>query len=104
MRKPDFCIGTTQLISVFVFATWIAQSLYFLNPKFQSVVVQPGLCRTWSETPKTCFCHDAANIEPRPVKTCIWDFRTGCLATEDVWRFEISSDVESVDVLLSLKR
>ena len=23
--------------------------------KSSSVVVQPGLCRTWSETPKTCF-------------------------------------------------
>ena len=26
---------TAKLISVFVFATWIVQSLYFLNPKFQ---------------------------------------------------------------------
>ena len=26
---------TAKLISAFVFATWIAQSLYFLNPKFQ---------------------------------------------------------------------
>ena len=27
---------TAKLISVFVFATWIVQSLYFLNPKFQA--------------------------------------------------------------------
>ena len=43
---------TAKLISVFVFATWIVQSLYFLNPKFQAsshlqwlsspVCVRPG--------------------------------------------------------------
>ena len=27
---------TAKLISAFVFATWIVQSLYFLNPKFQA--------------------------------------------------------------------
>ena len=51
MRKPDFCICenkdadqlrgnreavTAKLISAFVFATKIVQSLYFLNPKFQA--------------------------------------------------------------------
>ena len=47
VRKPDFCIYaktktqisfavTAQLVSAFVFATWIVQSLYFLNPKFQA--------------------------------------------------------------------
>ena len=47
MRKPAFCICenndadqlrgvTAKLISVFVFATRIVQSLYFLNPKFQA--------------------------------------------------------------------
>ena len=51
---------TAKLISAFVLATRIVQSLYFLNPKFQtsshlSVAVQPGLCETWSETPKTGF-------------------------------------------------
>ena len=45
-KKTDFCAYakaktqisfavTAKLISVFVFATWILQSLYFLNPKFQ---------------------------------------------------------------------
>ena len=44
MRKPDFCICekkaqisfmvTVKLISAFVFATWIVQSLYFVNQKF----------------------------------------------------------------------
>ena len=31
--------------------------------------VQPGLCRTWSETPKTSFSHDAAHfISPRSTR------------------------------------
>ena len=44
MGKPTICIGetkaqisfavTAKLISAFVFDTWIAQFLYFLNPKF----------------------------------------------------------------------
>ena len=66
MRKPAFCICenkdadqlrgiTAKLISTFVFATLIVQSLYYLKPKFQASAVQPGLCRTWSETPKTGF-------------------------------------------------
>ena len=45
---------TAKLISAFVFATRIVQSLYFLITK-SSVAVEPGLCRTWSETPKTGF-------------------------------------------------
>ena len=46
MRKPDFANAktktqisfavTAKLISVFVFATWIVQSLCYLNPKFQA--------------------------------------------------------------------
>ena len=31
------CTVTAQLICAFVFATWMVQSLYFLNPKFQAV-------------------------------------------------------------------
>ena len=74
MRKPTFCIcenkdadqlrgnreaETAKLISTFVLATqivqspyFLVQSPYFLDLKFQasSVAVQPGLCRTWSET------------------------------------------------------
>ena len=51
-KKEISCAETTQLISAFVFAKQIVQSLYFLNP---SVAAQPGLCRTWSEIPKTGF-------------------------------------------------
>ena len=46
MRKPAFayaktkmqinCAVTAQLISAFVFAIWIVQSLFSLNPKFQA--------------------------------------------------------------------
>ena len=46
VRKPAFCICenkdadqfavTVKLISAFVFATRIEQSLFFLNPKFQA--------------------------------------------------------------------
>ena len=65
MSKPDFAyaktktqisfVVTAKLISAFVFATRIVQSLYFLYTKPSSVALQPGLCRTWSETPKTGF-------------------------------------------------
>ena len=35
--KPQIsCAVTAQLISAFVFVTWIVQSLYYLNPKFRA--------------------------------------------------------------------
>ena len=71
MRKPAFCIcenkdaETAQLISAFVFAIQVVQSIYFLNTKFQasSLVVQPGLCGAWTETPKTGFLTTRLNFE-----------------------------------------
>ena len=46
VRKPFFayaktktqisCAVTAKLISAYVFATWIVQTLYFLNPTFQA--------------------------------------------------------------------
>ena len=49
--KINFTV-TTKLSNAFVFATWIVQFLYFLNPKFPAsnhlLSVQPGLCETWS--------------------------------------------------------
>ena len=46
MRKPAFAYAktktqisfavTAKLISAFVFATWIVQSIFYLNPKFQA--------------------------------------------------------------------
>ena len=45
MRKQRqiSCAVTAQLISAFVFATYILQSLYFLNPKFQAAIHLLGL-------------------------------------------------------------
>ena len=54
MRKPAYAYAyaksealisrtaTAQLISAFVFATYIVQSLYFLNLKLSSLAAQPG--------------------------------------------------------------
>ena len=57
---------TAKLISAFVFATQIVQSLYFLNPKFQAschllwlyspVCVRPG------RKPECWFSHDVAHF------------------------------------------
>ena len=77
MRKPTICICenkdadqlrgyTAKLISAFVFATWIVQYLYLLNPNFQApshlqwlyslVCVRPG------QKPHCWFSHVAAQI------------------------------------------
>ena len=70
MRKPDFCIcenkdadqhcGNREADQRFCFRN--TDSTIPLLPKSEisslrrhSVAVQPGLCRTWSETPKTGF-------------------------------------------------
>ena len=60
------CTVTTQLISAFVFATWIVQSLYFLNPKFQTSSLFCG-CAAWfmSElfgNSEDRFSHDTAQM------------------------------------------
>ena len=50
---------TKAQISFAVFAKWIVQFLYFLNPEFPAsshlLFVQLSLCRTWLETWKTGF-------------------------------------------------
>ena len=75
MRKSDFayakttaqigCAVTAQLISTFVFASQIVQSLYFKNLKFQAashlLCLYSLVCGTKSETPKR-FSHNAAHI------------------------------------------
>ena len=70
MRKPAFCIcenkdadqlrGNREADQRLCFR--YKASTFLLLPKSQissfypsSVTVQPGLCRTWSETPKTGF-------------------------------------------------
>ena len=42
--------SASQNFTAFVFARRIVHFLYFLNPKLSSVIVQPGLCPTCSET------------------------------------------------------
>ena len=68
MRKPAFCYAK---ISTFVFATYVVQSLSYLNPKFQAsshlllgysrVFVGPG-CKpqdrfSRDEAQLLCFAH-----------------------------------------------
>ena len=49
--------STAQLISAFVFALQLLQSLLNFKPQATLMAVRPGLCVsvTWSETPKTGF-------------------------------------------------
>ena len=70
MRKPDFCICENKDADQLCGNREADQGLCFRYidrtipplPKLEfsslqssSVTVQPGLCRTWSETPKTGF-------------------------------------------------
>ena len=77
MRKPDFCICENKDADQLCGSCEADQRLCFrymditipLLPKSEisclwpsSVVEQPGLCRTWSETPKDRFSHNEAQI------------------------------------------
>ena len=76
MGKPTICIGenkgtdqfavTAKLISAFVFATRIVQSLFFLNPKFQASNLFPRLhssvCVEPTRKPHCWFSHKAAHL------------------------------------------
>ena len=73
MRKPAFCICenkggscavTAQLISAFVFATQIVQSIKFLNPKFQasSHPLWLWFVSDLVRNPKDRFCGDTAHM------------------------------------------
>ena len=68
MRKPAFRICENkiehQLISAFVFATQIVQSLYFLNPKFQASIFCGCTARFVSDlvgNPEDRFSHNEAH-------------------------------------------
>ena len=60
------CTVTAQLISAFVFATWILQSLFFLNLKFQV----RGLCRTWSERKLLVFSCEGSQKSSYKIVPC----------------------------------
>ena len=77
MRKQAFCICENKDADQLRGNREADQRLYFrytdstihLLPisessclKPSSVAVQPGLCATWSETPKTGFSHNEAQI------------------------------------------
>ena len=108
MRKQAFCICEYKdadqlrgyLISFFVFATWIVQSLFYLNPKLQAsrhvMWLYSPVCVGPGRKPKDLFSHDEAHTisparpvsavgstsrialyEPRCEKTGLRDFRPG---------------------------
>ena len=74
MRKPAFCICENKDAdqfrgnrnSAFVFATWIVQFLFFLNPKFLASNIFCGCtARLVSDlvyNPEDRFSHDEAHI------------------------------------------
>ena len=90
LRKPAFCICekktqisfavTAKLISAFVFATQIVQSLYFLNPKFQAsshllwlhspVCIEPGRKPRRFSQNEAHIILDEFELWPRPTTHC----------------------------------
>ena len=70
MRKPAFCMcenkdadqlhgdreADQRLCFSFIDGTILLLPNYEISSLYlSSMAVQPGLCQTWSETPKTCF-------------------------------------------------
>ena len=78
MGKPTICIcknkdadllrgnREAKLISAFVFATWIVQFLFYLNPKFQAsssvLCLYRPVCVGPVQKPHCWFSHEAALI------------------------------------------
>ena len=71
-------VVTAQLISAFVFATSIVQSLYFLNLKSQAsshlLWVYSPICVRPGRKPEDRFSHDAAHIFPLSSNTHLYQF------------------------------
>ena len=84
MRKADFCIyenkdadqlrGNRKADQRLCFPYTDRDSTISLLPKYEitslypsSVAVQPGLCRTWSETREDRFSHNEAHVEKKRV-------------------------------------
>ena len=80
MRKPAFCICenkdadqlavTAKLISAFVFATRIVQSLFFLDPNFKPLAIFRGCTARFVSdlvgNPEDRFSHNEAHIIHAP--------------------------------------
>ena len=69
MGKPTICIGedkdADQLISAFVFATWIVQFLFYFNPTFQASIsflcLYRPVCVGPVQKPHCWFSREEAN-------------------------------------------
>ena len=83
MRKLAFCICknkdpavTAQLISVFVFATWIVQSLYCLYPNFKPLAIFCGCTARFVSdlvgNPEDQFSHNEAHMVHVLTANSIW--------------------------------
>ena len=57
---------TAKLFSAFVFATWIVQFFFFLNPKFQAssclLWLHSPVCVGTVKKPHCWFCHETAHL------------------------------------------
>ena len=117
--KPQIsCAVTAQLISAFVFATWIVQWYKISSLYSSSVTAQPSLCQTWSKKPKTSFLRTRLKFKMSNVQQVshqlIWaatrqnrslgfpNRSNTCSATEDGQKLEIS-DLESRGIVLYMK-
>ena len=72
-------MGKTKTQRSFVFATWIVQSLYFLNRNFEPVVIFFGCTVRFVsdllENPEDRLSHDVPHYhKPRFEKICPWFF------------------------------
>ena len=76
---------TAKLISAFVFATRIVQSLYFLNPKFQASSHLLWLCRLVcvgpGRKPRRPVFSERGSYGPCHEKTCLLSFQPGLTQT-----------------------
>ena len=68
MRKPAFCIYENKGADQRLCFRYTDSTIPLLSDseiaslKPYSVIAQPGLCQTWSETPKIRFSHNEAHI------------------------------------------
>ena len=84
--KTKTQIRTAKLISAFVFSTWIVQSLFFFNPKFQASslllwLYRPVCVRPSLKPRRPVFSHRGSFII---VKSCLF------YTWQDIWGVFIS--------------
>ena len=98
------CAVTAQLISGFVFATWIVQSLFYLNPKFQAssyllwvysrVCVRPGRKPrrpVFSQRGSNIKCSELLTIKCTFVRTINLVYKGGALTYGSLCHYEKQS-------------